>query len=689
VVPSGGRGGHMADWRLEVLGGARLLGLAEPLELQRRVAAVLAWLALEGPTPKYRLAGMLWPGSGEDTARNNMRQLLRRLRVAIGADLVLGGDVISLSERVATDAVELEGHVFAGRHSDALALSGTLLGTLDFDDCPDFEAWLLRAREQLEGLRRRAAGAEVDAREQQGDLAGALHFAERLLVLDPLSEEAYRRLMRLHYLTGDRMAALNVFDRCRKMLFEEYDAAPHPDTLALARDVERGQVRPRAVESRPARTLPLSVLRPPVLVGREREWAQMEAAWESRQLVLLLAEPGVGKTRLAHDFAASKGRYMVFSARPGDVDVPYSLYVRHIREIFSERPEIPKGLEPWIRRELARVMPELAVPGEELPPMRNEGERVRSLDAYSEVLRRCTEGFASVITDDLQFADSASLEVGAYAHARFHAAGTFPPFIDCCRRGELGGDVLAMTKRLEAAGLAMILHLEPLPPEAVGEMLESLALPGAASLTREMTRYTGGNPLFITETLKHLMESGSLERGWPERLPPPGRVRQLIQQRLERLSPLALQLAQVAALALMEFNLELAGEVLEVRPLSFSEPLRELEAAQILRGERFTHDLVLEAVRASIPTAVGALLHRRLAQQLEHRRAAPAIIAQHWQEGGESRRAVPFLLSAAQVDESHLRRTEAAANYARAASILESAGELEEAARLRSRAPSA
>lgn len=672
-----------------MLGGARLLGLAEPLELQRRVAAVLAWLALEGPTPKYRLAGMLWPGSGEDTARNNMRQLLRRLRVAIGADLVLGGDVISLSERVVTDAVELEGHVFAGRHSRALALAGSLLGTLDFDDCPDFEAWLLRAREQLEGLRRRAATAEVDAREQQGDLAGALHFAERLLALDALSEEAYRRLMRLHYLTGDRMAALNVFERCRKMLFEEYDASPHPDTLALARDVERGQVRPRAVENKMARSLPLSVLRPPVLVGREREWAQMESAWQSRQLLLLLAEPGVGKTRLAHDFAASKGRYMVFSARPGDTDVPYSLYVRHLREIFSERPEVPRALEPWIRRELARVMPEVAEPGEEPPPMRTEGERVRCLDAYSEVLRRCTEGMDGVITDDLQFADQASLEVGAYAHARFHSAGTFPTFIDCCRRGELGGDALTMTKRLESAGLAMILHMEPLPPEAVEELLESLALPGAGSLSREMTRYTGGNPLFITETLKHLVESGSLERGWPERLPPPGRVRQLIQQRLERLSPLALQLAQVAALALLEFNLELAGEVLEVRPLSFSEPLRELEAAQILRGERFTHDLVLEAVRASIPMAVGALLHRRLAQQLERRRAAPAIIAQHWMDGGEARRAVPFLLSAAQADESHLRRTEAATNYARAATILESAGELEEAARLRSRVPSA
>ncbi|WP_257448709.1 ATP-binding protein [Archangium lipolyticum] len=674
----------MADWRLELLGGARLLGLVEPLELQRRVAAVLAWLSLEGPTPKYRLAGMLWPDSGEDTARNNMRQLLRRLRVATGTDLVLGGDVVSLSDRVSTDAAELEGHVFAGRHTRALALTGSLLGSLEFDDCPDFEAWLRRAREQLEALRRRAASAESELREQRGDLPGALHFAERLLVLDPLSEESYRRLMRLHYLSGDRMAALALFERCRTMLREEYDASPHPDTFALARDVEHGAVRPCNAGNRPERSLPLTVLRPPVLVGRAREWEQLEEAWKARQLVLITAEPGVGKTRLALDFAASKGRFIVFSGRPGDTEVPYSLFVRHIRERFIEQPELPRNLEPWIRRELARVMPEMA-PGEEIPPMRNEGERVRCLDAYSEMIRRCTEGLDCIITDDLQFADTASLEVGAYAHARFQGAGALPRMIDCCRSGGLSSEVLTITRRMDEGGLLAHVELEPLSPDAVGEMLGSLSLPGATSLAGEMTRYTGGNPLFITETLKHLLESGSLERGWPERLPPPGRVRQLIQQRLGRLSPLALQLAQVAALALTDFNLELAGEVLEVSPLSFSAPLAELEAAQIFRGVHFSHDLVLEAVRASLPAALGALLHRRLAQQLERRRAAPATIAQHWIAGGENRRAVPFLLAAAQTDEAHLRRAEAATNYARAASILEAVGEVEEAARLKGR----
>jgi DNA-binding SARP family transcriptional activator len=674
----------MGHWKLQILGEARLSGAAEPVLLQRRAAAVLAYLALEGPTPKYRLAGLLWPDSGEDTARNNMRQLLSRLRTTTGTDLVLGTETVSLSGEVATDAVELQNHVLSSRYVEALALEGALLGTLDFDDCPDFEAWLSQAREQLEGLRRRAASAASDACEQRGELAQALGFAQRLLALDPYSEEAYRRLMRLHYLAGDRSAALGLFERCRQMLREEFDATPHPSTAALARDIERGQVHPVATSS-PAPALPLAVLRPPVLVGRQREWKELEEAWQARRAILVMSEPGMGKTRLAQDFAASKGRYVLFQARPGDVYVPYSLYARDVRRMLSQRPEVKQGLEPWLRRELARVMPEFGVPGQTLPPMRSEAERTRFLEALGETLRRCTEGLEAFVADDIHLADSASLEVGAYCHSRFAEAGAFPRIIDCCRAGELSSEALALFKRVEVAGQLTRIHLEPLPVTAVEELLSSLDLQGAESLGKEMTRYTGGNPLYITETLKHLLESGSLQGGWPERMPSPGRVRKLVEQRLERLSPPALQLAQVSALALMDFELELAGEVLEVSPLGFAAPLRELEAAQLFQDERVAHGLVLEAVRDSIPSALRSLLHRRLARALEKRGSAPATIAQHWLKGGERRLAVPFLLAAAMADESSMRQREAAENYRLAASLLESLGEEKEAAQVRAR----
>jgi hypothetical protein len=480
--------------------------------------------------------------------------------------------------------------------------------------------------------------------------------------------------MRLHYLQGDRAAALGLYERCRRVLREEYATEPSEETRALARELQLGQPLARGPRVAPPR-LPLTVLRPPVLVGREREWRRMEEAFEAGRAVFLLGEAGVGKTRLAMDFAASKGAYALFPARPGDTEVEYSTHVRTIRRFLAQRPEVKAGLEPWLRRELARVLPEYADSDGQPPPMASEVDRVRFLDAQAEVIRRCFVGLAAIIVDDFQYTDAATLEIGRHERARDASHGTEGSghgFIDCVRPGELSPEMAAWIRDLEAVGLATLIELEPLPPESVGVLLESLAIPGATRWAREMARYTGGNPLFITETVKHLMESGGLE-AWPEHLPPPGRVKPLIQQRLERLSPGASQLAQVAALANTHFTLEVAGEVLERSPLSFHAELVELEATQIFKGEGFTHDLVFEAVRAAIPAAMRGLLHRRLAAALERYRVPPVVVARHWVEGGAPRRAVPFLMAAAQAGQANLRLDSATQLQARAAALLEDA----------------
>ncbi|WP_164011869.1 ATP-binding protein [Pyxidicoccus trucidator] len=673
-------------FRLEVLGEARLRSGSTLMPLERRTAGVLAWLALEGPHPKYRLAGLLWAESSETTARNNMRQLLRRLRLACGAELVQGTDVLSLCERVVTDASELQAHVLAGRHTQALELDGVLLGTLEYEDCSEFQAWLEGARERLDKLRRRAAGLESEARERRGDLSGALALSERLIAMDPYSEEAWRRLIRLHYVSGDRMAALNAFERCRRLLREELDTTPLPETVALAREIERG---PSAAKPSPSAKpkLPLSVLRPPVLVGREREWALMEVAWEAGQTIFLGGEPGVGKTRLAHDFAASRGTHFLLEARPGELNVPYASHVRLVRQLLARVPD-PK-LEPWVRRELARLLPDLAGPEGPPPPMTDEADRSRFVEANCELVYQLCANVDALVADDLQFMDSATAEFAVLMLSRRQTpgpGGRHPRFIDTFRSDELSPQAEAAIQQLVTTGLAVVIELEPLPADAVGALLNSLDLPGAERLAGDVTRHTGGNPLFITETLKHLLETGGLERGWPEHVPPSGRGQQLIQQRLERLSPAALQVARLAALARTNFGLELASEVLEMPALSLATHVAELEGAQIFRGERFTHDLLFEVVRQGVPRSLEALLHRRLAVALELRKAAPAVVAQHWLEGNEPRRAAPFLVAAANSEASALRHMEAAVLYHRAAALLDETGNAEEAARVRARA---
>lgn len=70
----------MAHWRVQVLGHAQVTRDGEATAPERRTAAILAVLALEGPTPRSRLAGLLWPEVPEATARNNLAQALRRAR---------------------------------------------------------------------------------------------------------------------------------------------------------------------------------------------------------------------------------------------------------------------------------------------------------------------------------------------------------------------------------------------------------------------------------------------------------------------------------------------------------------------------------------------------------------------------------------------------------------------------------
>uniref|UniRef100_A0A7C3DV55 Bacterial transcriptional activator domain-containing protein n=1 Tax=Meiothermus ruber TaxID=277 RepID=A0A7C3DV55_MEIRU len=660
--------------RLEVLGVPTLHIQNRQLRpLERKTAGLLAYLSLEGSTSRSKLAGLLWPESTESTARNNLAQALRRLKQAAGAEVVRGGDVLELLG-LTVDVALLQVAHFAGRHLELAEARGVLLEGCDYDDCPDFDDWLLVQREKLAELRRMSLAALSDGLEQAGQYREALAYAERLLEQDLLSEVAHRRVMRLLYLSGDRPAALKAYERCQTVLKRELGVAPLAETQMLAAQITQGAGLEQSAPPQKS-AIPLSLLRPPVMVGREKLWAQMEEAYQKGQVVLLRGEPGVGKTRLALDFAASKGQVVLLAARPGDAGVPYSSYARSLRESFAERPELLHSLPAWVRREVARILPELVQ--DALPPLLSEAEKLRFYDALAELTLYSHSGDRPSIqvSDDAQYLDRASLEAMQYQLNKYGRVGGQgqPPFtIEIYRREEIAPEVeQGIFLPLVEAGLAVLLDVEPLQAAEVEALVQSLEVPGLASLSQTLVRYTGGNPFFVLETARSLVESGALQKGVPQKLPASGRVRTLIKARLEGLSPPAQRLIRTAAVAGPDFSPELAASVLEATPWELLEPWAELEAAQMLRGNAFTHDLLYEATLGGIPASIKAYLHRQTAAYLEGVGADPARIAGHWL-GGEPARAVPFLVQAARRAEEAYRLTEAAQFYEQA---LEHAGE--------------
>ncbi|MDE2368991.1 MAG: AAA family ATPase [Burkholderiales bacterium] len=623
-----------------LLAGTPMLAAARPRPprpLARLDGALLAWLALEGSTPRARLAALLWPAHSVEAARNSLRQRLFKLRRQLGVELIAGGEMLALAAGVSHDLDDAD----------------SVLGDEDLGFGAEFDAWLAQQRERRRARLAQSLVELCEGAERVGDWPDAIAQAGELLALSPLSETAHARLIRLHYLAGDRSAALLAFDRCERVLKHEVGTAPGADTLALLRLVERAEGgAPRL----PVPRTPAAMLRPPHLIGRAAAWRTLQEAWARGRPVLLSGEAGVGKTRLAGDFAAFQGA-VISGARPGDERVAYAAISRLLRALPPQRLQ---ALDTPLRRELARLLPEL---GEAPPPLRDDADRARFFNAASLAF----EGLA-IVFDDLHFADDASVELLQFVVA---AAGT--RWLLATRPAEGGPAAQAWRERWAAASDRERLPLEPLAEAAVVELLASLDLPGidAARDAPALWRRSGGNPLFLLETLKSGWAPGADGAGVPARVG----VQALVERRIARLSPQAVQLARCAALATPDFSIELAAHVLALRTIDLADPWAELEAAQVLADGAFAHDLIFEAALASVPQPVARALHAEIAAFLAARGGEPARLARHWTEAGRWTEAGAAWRDAAARSRQGGRALDAAAQFAQAAAAFERGGD--------------
>lgn len=644
--------------KLYLLGAPRLqAGEDAALPLEQRVAALLALLAIDGPMPRARAAGLLWPDADDRSARNNLRQRLFRLRRAARCDVVQADDMLALAGNVTHDL----GDLAARLRADADAAVGELLGSVRYDEPGPLADWVDIAREQWAVARRNALADITAELEGAGRLAPALRYAERLVLDAPLMEHAHRRLMRLHYLRGDRGAALGAYERCRLVLQQELGAEPGAETLELARIIGDSIVPTHA---QPVRSM--TVLRPPRLIGREREWRQLAQAWQQHHVALLLGEPGIGKSRFATDWVAAWSGATLSGARPGDERVPYALLARLLRALV-ERWGAPTV--PWVATELARLLPELgATSSGKAQPLKLRQAMAVALESMARA------GLNALVVDDLQFADEPSIAALLWLSAQ--DAGRALDWLFLTRAAEMPAALREWKQRAEAVGITDI-ELPPLDEAGVRELLASLALPGvdAAQWAPVMARHTGGSPLFILETLLALLASGTPLSAGGGQLPTPARIGELIERRLRQLTPSALKLARVAALAGQDFSVELAARVLDLHALDIVDAWRELEAAQIIRDNAFAHDLQQAAALRSVPQAIARSLHRDIAAWLVAHGGEPAAVANHHFEAGQWVEAGTQFRKAAESARAAGEHAAAMALYERAERSFDNAGQ--------------
>lgn len=615
--------------RVHLLGVPRLCGAPGQPDrpLGRNDALLLALLATQGAMQRARVAALLWPDHAPANAARSLRQRVFQLKRAAGADVLWGDPVLALAPNVQHDLATDDATLDTALAADPQALRGMLLDGVDLSALDELLELVAQWRLQRSARLARALHRAIDRAWAAQAPEQALQLARRLVDENPGADAAHHRLIELHYLLGDADSALDAYAHARLALQQSLGQAPSDAIETLLRAVRSDRRPATGAVQRPDPVL----TRPPRLVGREALWATLSTALAAARPVLLTGEAGIGKTRLLVDLAAALGGWPVVTARLGDADQPYALLARLVDQLVRCFGPPDTG---WVQVELRRLAPALGQPvaAEPFSVQRLLRALVEALRGWSARADGRLQGLA---LDDLHFADLASLDLIAPLVGESAGEGQPQrlPWLMAARPGELLARAPAWQQQL-ADPAWLVLPVPQLDLDGVHDLLDSLQLPGlgTASLAPRLARATGGNPLFLLQTLAAMRaQGGALPAEADEPLPAPQAAVRLIARRIGLLAPVARQLLRLVALAGPDFSARLAARVLRQPPLAIADAWAELTDAQLLQGADMAHDLVRQAALAALSDELARATHQDLAEALADARAAPAVVARHWQ----------------------------------------------------------
>jgi class 3 adenylate cyclase/tetratricopeptide (TPR) repeat protein len=408
-------------------------------------------------------------------------------------------------------------------------------------------------------------------------------------------------------------------------------------------------------------------------VGRDEELRTLESTLEQAfagqgQVIGIVGEAGVGKSRLCHEFAErrrARGTPVYHLAGQAHAkSVPLLPVLQLLRGYFeiTERDSDSTAreriagklllLDESFDDDLPLIFDFLAVPDPGRPAPRMDPEaRQRELLGLMKRLSRAESAREPGVTlvEDLQWLDPAS---EAFLANQVEAV-----------QGTRSLTVLNFRPEYHAPWLSGSYYrqivLAPLGVEAIDELLADLlgsdpSLDGLAELVRERTQ---GNPFFIEELVQALVEAGSLEgeRGayrlatTVEEVAVPASVQAVLAARIDRLSQREKTVLQAAAVIGKEFPAPVLERVLELAPAELEDALRNLVAGEFVYEQElypealyaFKHPLTQEVAygsqladrRAAVHAAAARAIAAHYPERLDER---AALLAQHWEAAGET-----------------------------------------------------
>jgi ABC-type transport system substrate-binding protein len=470
----------------------------------------------------------------------------------------------------------------------------------------------------------------------------------------------------------------------------------------------------RVLESEPAPpSLPL--------VGRDFELTvlerTMDALVEGRgAIVSIIGEPGIGKTRLVwevRDRYRDRARFIEARGVSYAQTFPYWPIRDLLREwlgVGATTPEARVRLE--LKAELAHLLgkeeaedayPFLAsLVGVTLEPeaqgaikeLNRESIQSRTFEVFFElVCKLAEEEPLCLVFEDVHWADEATLELIESALGITDESAVALFFL-CRPERDHGSWRLIERARQRYPHRYREVEVRPLPADS-SRVLVSHAAEGdlPESVAEHLAERSGGNPFFLEEALRDLIERGALERrngGWQlavgmDELAIPAAVQGTLQARLDRLDPQTRDVLSLSAVIGRTFGLPLLERLV---PDDLMPALSELQRLDLIVEKRrrpnleyrFRHGLVQEVAYASLVDSKRRKLHKRVGEALEAifqeaSEEAYGLLARHFTEADEPEKAVEYLLKAGDAARAVYADKEALDHYSKARTYLARIGD--------------
>jgi len=478
------------------------------------------------------------------------------------------------------------------------------------------------------------------------------------------------------------------------------------------------------------------------MIGRVDEFNIFNSACADLQrgiggIISLVGEAGLGKSRMIHELHEailsqppllqnkdSSFQWLQTASLSYETTQPYGLFKRLLRRVIDARPadtpqvlrekiellvedtlaiEAPVG-EPsvdilsdeenfTVRRVIESLFGLDSEAGE--PPLEGETFQGQLYTTMVAIWKRlATQNPVILVMDDVQWADPASVDL---VLRLLTLTDKVPLLLVCAQRPDRQnpGWQIKLTAEMDFPHRTTEIILNPLNSNDSGVLVDSLLCVSnlSANLRENILMKTEGNPFFVEEVVRSLIESGEIsweenDKRWvmtgdSEQVDIPDNVQTLLMARIDRLEEDARRILQVAAVIGRSFNYRVLARLLETN-IDLEAQLLALQHSQLIQETArlpeleysFQHALVQDAAYEMILHQKKRVFHRVVAEALEEiypeqiQENAP-LLAQHFDKAGDFDHALQYFRLAGDADYRLYAAREAIEHYGRALEILQ------------------